>query len=154
MAPRLVILLASLSCGIASSAHAEPSKPSKQAKQGRWYFRGGILHVAPQTDSREVELTSVMGVTSLAVQNGPIAGSGVTIGSATIPSLTFGYVLPVIERQISVETVLGLPFSVKLYATGTLANQSIAPTALGFVPTGVPALGSELGEANVVPPVV
>src|SRR5688500_18121609 len=38
-------------------------------------------------------------------------------------------------------------------ATGTIANESIAPMALG-IPTGVPALGDELGEAKAAPPVV
>jgi outer membrane protein len=42
----------------------------------------------------------------------------------------------------------------KFEATGTLANQSLAPTALGVIPTGIPALGPELGEATLVPPVV
>jgi outer membrane protein W len=129
-------------------AHADPAKATG------FYFRGGILHVAPQSESREVELTNVTGITSLAIQNGPIAGSGVTIGSATIPAFIIGYVLPVLDGQLSLETVLGLPFSVKLRATGTLANESLAPYALGFIPTGVPPLGPELGEANVVPPLV
>jgi len=129
-------------------AHADPAKATG------FYFRGGILHVAPQSESREVELTNVTGITSLAIQNGPIAGSGVTIGSATIPAFIIGYVLPVLDGQLSLETVLGLPFSVKLRATGTLATDSLAPYALGFIPTGVPPLGPELGEANVVPPLV
>jgi outer membrane protein W len=54
---------------------------------------------------------------------------------------------------MSVETVLGPPFTVKFQATGTLATMSIAPTALGL-PTGVGPLGSELGEAKALPPVV
>jgi outer membrane protein W len=49
--------------------------------------------------------------------------------------------------------VLGLPFEVKLSATGTLRDESIAPMALG-IPTGVPALGEELGTARAAPGVV
>jgi outer membrane protein W len=153
MAPRRRIdrclwLAVLLTCGIGWPAHAEPVEPAS------FYFRGGVVVIAPQPDSREVELTSVSGTASLAIQNGPIAGSGVTIDSATIPALIIGYVVPVLDRRLSLETVLGLPFAVKLRATGTLANQSIAPTALGLLPTGIPALGPELGEATVVPPVV
>jgi outer membrane protein W len=39
---------------------------------------------------------------------------------------------------------------VKFEATGTLATESIAPTALG-IPTGVGPLGPELGEASAIP---
>jgi outer membrane protein W len=49
--------------------------------------------------------------------------------------------------------VLGVPFTVKFKATGTLRDMSIAPTALG-IPTGVPAIGEELGEAKAAPPLV
>ena len=44
----------------------------------------------------------------------------------------------------------GLPFTVKFQATGALANQSLAPTALG-IPTGIMALGPDLGEAKAIP---
>jgi outer membrane protein W len=64
-----------------------------------------------------------------------------------------GYVLPTASRRWSLETVLGAPFTVKFKATGTLANKSIAPTALG-IPTGVGPLGPELGETKALPPVV
>jgi outer membrane protein W len=40
---------------------------------------------------------------------------------------------------------------VKLKATGTLKNESLAPMALG-IPTGVPPLGEELGTATAAPP--
>jgi outer membrane protein len=41
-----------------------------------------------------------------------------------------------------------------LTLTGTLADTSVAPFALGNVPTGVPAFGSELGTTKVLPPIV
>lgn len=119
----------------------------------RFYVRGGVAHVATLEQSRELELADVEGAATLAVQDGPIAGSGASISSATIPAAIVGYRLPVLGGRLSLETVLGLPFSVKFSATGTLANESIAPTALG-IPTGVEALGPKLGEASAVPPVV
>jgi outer membrane protein W len=132
-----------------------PSPPAAQpADPPRWlYFRVGGARVAPMTSSRELELSDVDGPASLAVQNGPIAGSGATVGSATIPAIIIGYVVPTASRRWSIETVLGTPFTVKFQATGTLANMSIAPTALG-IPTGIGPLGSELGEAKAVPPVL
>ncbi len=114
------------------------------------YVRAGIAHVTPLTQSRELELADIDGPASLAVQNGPIVGSGSTISSATVPAITIGYRL---RERLSLETVLGVPFTVKFKATGTLRDMSIAPTALG-IPTGVPALGEELGEAKAAPPMV
>jgi outer membrane protein W len=46
-----------------------------------------------------------------------------------------------------------LPIHVTFRATGTLADMSIAPEALGLS-TGVPALGTPLGEADAAPPLV
>lgn len=133
---------------------AEPPPVAKKKKSGKsFYFRGGIAHIAPLSSSRPLELADVDGAASLAVQNGPIAGSGSEVSSTTIPAITVGYKLPFGGDHLSLETVLGVPFTVKFRATGTLANESIAPMALG-IPTGVPPLGSELGEAKAAPPMI
>ncbi len=131
---------------------AEPVRvaPAK-AKRKRFYLRAGIVHVAPLAVSREMELADVDGAASLAIENGPIAGSGADVSSATVPGLIIGYVLPWLDGKLAIETVLGTPLTVKFKATGTLANESIAPSALG-IPTGVMPLGSELGEAKAAPP--
>jgi outer membrane protein W len=100
-----------------------------------------------------MELADVDGAASLAIQNGPIAGSGATVGSATVPALILGYKLPFLNDRLSLETVLGLPFEVKFKATGTLRDESLAPMALG-IPTGVPPLGEDLGTAKAAPPMV
>ena len=120
---------------------------------GGVYFRLGGALVKPVTSSRELELAGVDGPASLAVQNGPINGSGATVESATIFAGSIGWVMPTARRRLSLELVLGLPFTVKFQATGTLADTSIAPMALG-IPTGVRALGPQLGEATAVPLVV
>jgi outer membrane protein W len=127
--------------------------PGPAASPHRFYVRAGGALVKPMSSSREMELADVDGTASLAVTNGPIAGSGATVSSATIPAVTVGYVLPTESRRWSLETVLGVPFTVKFQATGTLADMSIAPTALG-IPTGVGPLGSELGEAKAAPVVL
>jgi outer membrane protein W len=143
---RLAAALALAFLLVPGAAHAEPWwKP--------FYFRGGVARVAPLEQSRELELADIDGAASLAVENGPIAGSGATISSATIPAVIIGYRLKALKGRLSLETILGLPFTVKFRATGTLANESIAPMALG-IPTGVPAIGSELGEATALPGVV
>jgi outer membrane protein W len=132
---------------------ATPPAAPVQPAHKKIYFRAGVARVEPLESSREMELADVDGPASLAVQNGPIAGSGASVSSATIPAITVGYVLPWLDGKLSAETILGLPFTVKFQATGTLANESLAPTALGL-PTGVMALGPELGEAKAIPIVV
>ena len=132
-------------------AEAPPAKPPTKLR--RIYVRAGAVFIQPLSSSKPLELANLSGPASLALSNGPIAGSGATIGSAWTPGLIIGYVLPKWHDRFAIETILGLPFTVKFQATGTLANQSLAPTVLGL-PTGVMPLGSELGEAQAVPPVV
>ena len=129
----------------------EPARRS--APKTRYYFRAGMVLVAPLEISQEAELEAVDGPASLAVSNGPIEGSGAGVDSVFTPGVIVGYVLPWWDGKVSVETILGIPFEIELKSRGTLANESLAPEALG-IPTGVPALGSELGTAKVAPPTV
>ena len=131
---------------LTSSAHAERIYE-------RLYVRAGVLHIEPLSQSRELQLSGVRGPASLTLSDGPIAGSGAALEAMTIPAVIAGYVLPVWDDRLSIETVLSTPLHVKFRATGTLAQMSIAPEALGIA-TGVPALGSELGEADAAPPLV
>lgn len=128
-------------------AHADP-EPRK-----RFYFRAGVVHVAPFESSNEMELEGVDGPASLAIKDGPIAGSGATISSGTTFAATIGWNTPWLNKRLAIETIIGIPFTVKFEATGTLANESLAPMALGL-DTGVPPLGPELGEAKALPVVV
>jgi outer membrane protein W len=135
---------------------AEPEiemEPEPEAAQRRLYIRGGVAVIKPFSSSREMELADVDGAASLAVQNGPIEGSGATVGGAIVPALIVGYKLPILNNRLSIETVLGLPFEVKLKATGTLRDESLAPMALG-IPTGVQPLGEDLGTAKAAPPTI
>ncbi len=138
-------------------ANAEPANEAHAAaparKPVRWYVRAGAALVKPMASSHEIELADVSGPASLAVDDGPIAGSGARVESAMIPAAIVGYVLPTASRRWSLETVLGTPFTVKFRATGTLANMSIAPSALG-IPTKIAPLGPELGEATALPPLI
>jgi outer membrane protein W len=122
------------------------------------YVRGiGVARVEMLEQSREMELADVDGAASLAVQDGPIEGSGATVSSATIGAFILGLRLPVLQHRLSLEVIAStppfVPLTVKFRATGTLANESLAPTALG-IPTGVEALGPELGEADALPVVI
>jgi outer membrane protein W len=130
-----------------------PATADAESWWKRFYLRGGVARVAPLEQSREMELADVDGPASLAVMNGPIAGSGATISSTTIAAGIIGYRLKALGGRLSLETLVGKPLTLKFRATGTLANESIAPTALG-IPTGVPALGPELGEVEALPPIL
>jgi outer membrane protein W len=134
-------------CGVLLApafARADPLEPD------HFYVRGGVALIDPLSTSKPMELANVDGPASLALKNGPIMGSGATVDSATVPAIIIGYRLPYAHRRLSLETVLGLPFTVKFTATGTLANDSIAPSALG-IPTGVGPLGPDLGQASAAP---
>ncbi len=135
-----------------TSVDATPAAPASPRPR-RFYFRLGGVHIAPLATSREMELADVDGPASLALQNGPIAGSGATVTSATVPGAIVGYVLPWLGGKLSVEAILGIPFDVRFEATGSLRDESIAPDALG-IPTGVGALGPQLGKATAIPIVV
>ena len=135
-----------------------PAESVPFARGDSWYgfyFRLGGLFMAPTGRSQEVELVNVSPMAHLSgVTDGPVAGSWSTMGSKLMAAATIGWAPPILNRQLSIETILALPFTQKMYLGGTLANTSLAPTALGVLPTGVPALGTELGEVTVLPPVV
>ena len=138
-------------CLPVSSARAEDGW--RELTYERLYFRAGVLHMTPLSESRELELSGVRGPASLALTDGPVAGSAVALDPMTIPAVIAGYVLPFWDDRISLETVLSTPIHVTFRATGSLAEMSIAPDALG-IPTGVPPLGTTLGEADAAPPLV
>jgi outer membrane protein W len=119
----------------------------------RFYFRGGVVLVAPLEISQDAQIKGIDGPASLALENGPVEGSGSSVDSAIVPGVIIGYVLPWWNRKVAVEVILGTPFEIELKSTGTLANESLAPEALGIA-TGVPPLGSELGTAKVAPPTI
>ena len=119
-----------------------------------FYFRAGYTLLAPDSSSSAVSLSDVGGPASLAITDGPIAGSGASVEAVDFPSMVVGYTLPWLDGHLAVETILALPFTVEFKAQGTLVNESIAPYALGNIPTGVPALGDKFGETKVLPPVV
>jgi outer membrane protein W len=152
-----------MACLLAMPAAAIADTESKGATRSvldepvpktRFYFRIGGLHMAPNVNSDEVSLSNLSAFAQLAVEPGPIAGSGATVESLTVPAAMIGYVLPYLDGRLSIETVLGLPLELKMKATGSMATESLAPFALGNVPTGVPALGEDLGTAKGIPPVV
>jgi hypothetical protein len=130
---------------VAASASVTVSaslKPEPETK--RFYVRGGVALIAPLTQSRELELADVDGAASLAIDNGPVAGSGAAVSSATVFAATLGYRL---TRRLGLEAVLGVPFTVKLTATvlgkiGTILGH--AAINISRMQLGVPERGEGL----------
>jgi outer membrane protein len=141
---RCAAALVILSVSAAGTATAEPL-------WRRVYVRGGMLYLRPIPQSREVRMSNLDGPAELALPNGPIAGSGVGAEANTMLAGTFGVRL---NNRVSIEAVLAAPFTMNLTLTGTLATMSVAPYALGNIPTGVPAFGETLGTTKVLPPIL
>jgi len=139
-------------------AHAENRKPPKHAQRRyhkRVYVRGVMAHVDPRVSARDVTVDAT-GIAGAAIGDGTIEDAGVTVGGTgnmPMPTAIVGYVVPGLRGRLSVETVVGAPFGLKIEATGRLRNESLAPEAAG-IPTGIPPLGRELAEATIAPPMV
>jgi len=122
-----------------------------------FYGRLGITTIKPELNSGGVVLSNVPSLSQSAISNGEISGSsGAKVNDASIATLTLGYRLPGNQR-FSLETVLAAPRPIKIKNSGTLASQSVAPTAniLGLeVQTGIPAFGEDFGETKAAPPLV
>jgi len=116
--------------------------------------RAGVLRVLPRAESGEMVLSDVGGPASLAVENGPIAGSSAEMGAVTTAAVIVGVSYPLWGGELGVETVLAPPVTFELRGVGTIADESLAPTVLDTVPTGIPPLGAELGRTKALPPIL
>lgn len=116
----------------------------------RFYFRAGGMKQSTKLGSPTFSLQTDLPVDTSSVG----AGSGVETQENKIPvGAIIGVVLPVLDRKLSLETVLGIPTPTTFKATGKLATESLAPTFMGL-PTGIEPLGSELGQVTFAPPIV
>jgi outer membrane protein W len=133
----------------ASLAHADPATPPKLK---RLYVRGVISHVDPRMSTQDVRIDPSQ-IAGLAISDGRITDAALTVNGGTGPTAIVGYIVPGLRGRLSIETVFGVPMPMKIEATGRLANESLAPEAIGL-PTGIPALGKELAEVVVAAPML
>jgi outer membrane protein W len=133
-----------------SALRATKQTRSTNRRTTRFYFRAGGIRQTSSLGATEFDLQ-----TSLPVDTSQLgAGSGVEMQQDSIPvGVIVGFVLPVWNRRLSVETILGFPTKTRFRATGKLADESLAPTFMGL-PTGIEPLGPDLGEATISPPLV
>jgi hypothetical protein len=135
---------------LATAANASPrKKPSFK----RIYVRGVVAaYVEPQITTRNLQLEPT-GIAGAAVPAGALDDSGVRVAGSSSPTAIVGYVVPGLPWRLSVETMVSTPSTLKIEATGRLANESIAPEAAGYT-TGIPPLGRDLAEAAMSAPII
>jgi hypothetical protein len=137
---------------VAAEAARPRPRPRPRRHRNELYFVAGVAHVDARVASGGLQLDPT-GLASLAAMPGPVQGS-VESDPANIIAGMIGFAPAALHGYIAFETLVGVPKTTQLRATGDLANKSLAPTALGFVPTGIPPLGPQLGEAKATPPMV
>lgn len=123
------------------------------AEKSPWYISAGFTQMILDSSSDEVVLSDLGDASKLALEAGPIAGSGVTVVGDGQPSLILGYRFKS-RPHLSIETVIAPPFVLDLEFTGTIRDESIAPMALGTLETGIPAFGSEFASIKALPAVL
>src|SRR5689334_9115591 len=133
-------------------AEARPARKARARDRNQLYVVAGVAHVDARVASGGLQLDPT-GLASLAAMPGPVQG-GVESDPATILAGMIGFAPAALRGYVAFETIIGVPKTTQLRATGDLANKSLAPTALGFVPTGIPPLGTQLGEAKATPPML
>jgi hypothetical protein len=127
----------------------KPERPKSRPRAKReLYFRAGLAHVEPRIASGGMQIEPA-GITRL-VPMPPVQG-GIYTEPTNVFTAILGIAPATFRGYLSFETLIGIPKSAKLKARGNLAEMSLAPTALDLVPTGIPPLGEELGEASAAP---
>lgn len=115
--------------------------------ENKLYFRAGALRLRPDVKTNSIVLSELSEVATVAVDPGPIEGEATADPLTEIASI-IGYKL---SDNWSVETMIAMPPTLTLKAKGKLANEPLVKEANG-IPTGVPALGEDIAETKVIPP--
>lgn len=163
-----IAILCALALVVGAAHDAAAGKKKKKKKQKKsadcpalklkcFYVRnlGGMFFSTALAQDEEVVLENVEGAASLVIEEGPIAGSGSAVKPLYLPAMSAGMVVKEWDNSsLSVELILAPPnmVDIELLATGTMATESLAPFALGNIPTGVPPAGEELGTVSALPP--
>src|SRR5438067_3466863 len=105
--------------------------PRPRPRPSAYYFRAGLLHQDTNAGATTMQLP---------IATPQMADSGVDMQDSQVPlAAIIGYVVPVLDHRLALETILGFPTYVHFQATGALATQSLAPTLNGM-PTGIEPL--------------
>src|SRR5688500_14837916 len=140
---RHLLLVASASLGLLVGDAGAESR-----SDGAIYFRAGLLHQESNAQATEIELPIPLPMSASGT------GSAIEMIDSQIPfAAIIGYSLPALDGRLALETVLGFPTRVEFRATGALATESLAPFISGM-PSGIAALGSDLGAATFATPLL
>ncbi len=105
---------------LAATGFSAIATPAMAYEAGDWLVRGRIINVNPNDDSGLISLNG-----------SPVAGSGVTVDSDTVPELDITYM---VDRNWGVELILGYS-SHDVTATGTTASLGKVIEAKALPPT-------------------
>lgn len=123
--------------------------------KGHLYLAPGATYVDfDHLKSSDLRISGARFPTTLATRNGPIAGAKATVDNKTIPTISIGYFLPYTHHHLSLNTIIGAPIHFHISGRGALSDRSLAPDAtLGSIsiPTGIPALGSDIAKVKTLP---
>jgi hypothetical protein len=125
------------------------AKPRSRRPGNVFYLVAGAAHIESRVASGGLQIDKT-GLASLAM-TGPVQGHVESDPSNIIAGM-IGFAPAALRGYVAFETLIGVPKTTQLRATGDLANKSLAPTALGLVPTGIPPLGSQFGEVKASTP--
>lgn len=125
------------------------------------YYRLGYGRMLFVGSSGPLVMQNVPPAASLALNNGPVPGTGVTISNYSTILGTLGFILPWGGNHLSLEANVAPPLKFYIYANQKAANQSLA--ALAFktcdssgnctgIPTGVKPIGRTIGHFRSLPP--
>ncbi len=124
------------------------------------YIRLGVGYLDYQGDSTNLRVENAQGLAAQAFGPGQsdLAGTGSGLGDKTFPSGTIGIYVPWTGRHLATEVTIAAPIKLDFQVTGRAIDESVAPEALqgndpgNTIPTGVPALGENIGTLKTFPP--
>jgi len=122
--------------------------PLDKRVRNEFYFRAGPAYIDPRVATGGVQIVPTP-LLSIAALPTTVAGSISSANGAIFASI-IGFAPAALGGHVAFETILAYPSPTKFQASGPLATQSLAPSELGF-PTGIPPLGSNIGQAMVAP---
>lgn len=99
----------------------------------------------------------VQNATGLAAQAfGPgrevLEGTGATVGDKFFVGGTLGIFIPGTNHHWAIEVLLAPPLELTFKLTGRAVDESLAPKTKTGIPTGVPAIGRNVGTLKALPP--
>lgn len=118
----------------------------------------GVLRFQYYGSSSELRVDDAKGLAAQAFGEGAsnLSNTGSSAGNLTTLGARIGLYLPKTGHHLAVEVQLAPPLKVNFQLAKSAANESLAPNAVTGagdpIPTGVPAIGKNIGTFKALPP--